>query len=56
MILKRLNANKVEEKVIKNSDFIEVTCEINGQVIKMAKCYGFRNIQKVVSLIKRKKC
>ena len=22
----------------------------------MAKCYGFRNIQKVVSLIKRKKC
>lgn len=22
----------------------------------MAKCYGFRNIQKVVSLVKRKKC
>jgi iron only hydrogenase large subunit-like protein len=42
--------------MIKNSDFIEVTAEVNGQEIKMAKCYGFRNIQKVVSLIKRKKC
>lgn len=41
---------------IKNSDFIEYEFIVEGKTVKMAKCYGFRNIQKIVQTIKKKKC
>lgn len=44
-------------KVIRNSDFREVSLEIDGQtVLKFALCYGFRNLQNVVRKIKSGKC
>ncbi|CAM8981945.1 unnamed protein product [Rhodiola kirilowii] len=43
----------LEFKTIKNSDFREVTLEVNGEtVLKFAFCYGFRNLQNVVRKIK----
>ena len=29
---------------------------MEGKTVKMAKCYGFRNIQKIVQTIKKNKC
>ncbi|OWM85637.1 protein NAR1 [Punica granatum] len=44
-------------KVIRNSDFQEVTLEVKGETkLKFALCYGFRNLQNVVRKIKSKKC
>uniref|UniRef100_A0A7N0ZWM7 Iron hydrogenase small subunit domain-containing protein n=1 Tax=Kalanchoe fedtschenkoi TaxID=63787 RepID=A0A7N0ZWM7_KALFE len=43
----------LEFKTIKNSDFREVTLEVDGEtVLKFALCYGFRNLQNVVRKIK----
>ncbi|CAM8977948.1 unnamed protein product [Rhodiola kirilowii] len=43
----------LEFKTNKNSDFREVTLEVNGEtVLKFALCYGFRNLQNVVRKIK----
>ncbi|XP_072990027.1 protein NAR1 isoform X2 [Typha latifolia] len=47
----------VDFKIIRNSDFREVTLEVEGkQVLKFALCYGFRNLQNVVRKIKIGKC
>ncbi|GMY36677.1 protein NAR1-like isoform X1 [Fagus crenata] len=44
-------------RTIKNSDFQEVTMEVEGKtVLKFALCYGFRNLQNVVRKIKIGKC
>lgn len=44
-------------KMIRNSDFREVTLEVDGRtVLKFALCYGFRNLQNVVRKIKIGKC
>ncbi|XP_034698741.1 protein NAR1 [Vitis riparia] len=44
-------------KTVRNSDFREVTLEIEGQtVLKFALCYGFRNLQNIVRKIKIGKC
>lgn len=44
-------------KVLRNSDFQEVSLEIHGNtVLKFAVCYGFRNLQNVVRRIKTGKC
>ncbi|KAB1221710.1 Cytosolic Fe-S cluster assembly factor NARFL [Morella rubra] len=44
-------------RTIRNSDFQEVTLEVNGKtVLKFALCYGFRNLQNVVRRIKSGKC
>ncbi|XP_061339825.1 protein NAR1 isoform X2 [Gastrolobium bilobum] len=44
-------------KNIKNSDFQEVTLEVEGKtVLKFALCYGFRNLQNVVRKLKTGKC
>ncbi|XP_027185315.1 protein NAR1 [Coffea eugenioides] len=44
-------------KTIRNSDFREVTLEVDGEtVLKFALCYGFRNLQNVVRKIKAGKC
>ncbi|XP_062013641.1 protein NAR1 isoform X1 [Rosa rugosa] len=47
----------VDFRTIKNSDFQEVTLEVEGKtVLKFALCYGFRNLQNVVRKIKIGKC
>ncbi|KAM5588907.1 protein NAR1 [Rosa sericea] len=47
----------VDFRTIKNSDFQEVTLEMEGKtVLKFALCYGFRNLQNVVRKIKIGKC
>ncbi|KAK9935875.1 hypothetical protein M0R45_012749 [Rubus argutus] len=47
----------VDFRTVKNSDFQEVTLEVEGKtVLKFALCYGFRNLQNVVRKIKTGKC
>ncbi|XP_022877886.1 protein NAR1 [Olea europaea var. sylvestris] len=44
-------------KTIRNSDFQEVTLEVEGKtVLKFAQCYGFRNLRNIVTKIKTGKC
>ncbi|KAL2475767.1 ferredoxin hydrogenase [Abeliophyllum distichum] len=44
-------------KTIRNSDFQEVTLEVDGKtVLKFALCYGFRNLRNIVTKIKTGKC
>ncbi|XP_057960992.1 protein NAR1 isoform X2 [Malania oleifera] len=44
-------------KTIRNSDFREVTLEVEGEtVLKFGLCYGFRNLQNIVRKIKIGKC
>ncbi|XP_009602791.1 protein NAR1-like [Nicotiana tabacum] len=44
-------------KTIRNSDFQEVSLEVNDKsVLKFALCYGFRNLQNVVRKVKMGKC
>ncbi|XP_062162857.1 protein NAR1 [Alnus glutinosa] len=47
----------LEFRTIRNSDFQEVTLEVEGKtVLKFSLCYGFRNLQNVVRRIKSGKC
>ncbi|XP_060208378.1 protein NAR1-like isoform X2 [Lycium barbarum] len=47
----------IEFKTIRNSDFQEVSLEVNDKsVLKFALCYGFRNLQNVVRKLKMGKC
>ncbi|KAG7019383.1 Protein NAR1, partial [Cucurbita argyrosperma subsp. argyrosperma] len=47
----------LEFKPIRNSDFQELTLEVDGKtLLKFALCYGFRNLQNVVRKIKTGKC
>lgn len=47
----------VDFRTIRNTDFQEVTLEVEGKtVLKFALCYGFRNLQNVVRRIKTGKC
>ncbi|KAG1358709.1 protein NAR1 [Cocos nucifera] len=47
----------VEFRSVRNSDFKEVTLEVEGKtVLKFALCYGFRNLQNIVRKIKIGKC
>jgi iron only hydrogenase large subunit-like protein len=55
-LLARLKATNIKHSQLKNSDFIEIEAEVEGESIRMAKCYGFRNIQRVIQQIKKKKC
>lgn len=55
-LLVRLKASDVKVSQLKNSDFIEIEALVEGKSMRMAKCYGFRNIQRVVQQIKKKKC
>lgn len=49
--------NPLKFIIIKNSDFQEVSLEVEGKtVLKFALCYGFRNLQNVVRKIKMGKC
>ena len=42
-------ARGIQVRTIRNGDMIEYTLEENGQVkLRMAQCYGFRNIQNLV--------
>ncbi|KAH7661557.1 Fe-only hydrogenase protein [Dioscorea alata] len=44
-------------KTVRNSDFREVILEVEGTaVLKVALCYGFRNLQNIVRKIKIGKC
>lgn len=46
----------LEFRTLRNSDFKEVTLEVEGKtVLKFALCYGFRNLQNVVRKIKEGK-
>ena len=52
-----LKIQEFERREVRNVDFIEYEWKNEeGKVVKMAKCYGFRNIQKIVQQIKKKKC
>lgn len=43
----------LEFKNVRNSDFREVTLEVDGEIVlKFALCYGFRNLQNIVRKIK----
>lgn len=55
-VLNRLGIKEYKCEEIKNSDFKQYNFEMGGQIYKMAKCYGFRNIQKIVQLVKKNKC
>ncbi|KAK2978517.1 hypothetical protein RJ640_010163, partial [Escallonia rubra] len=47
----------LEFKTIRNTDFREVSLEVDGEIVmKFAQCYGFRNLQNVVRKIKIGKC
>ncbi|KAM7530854.1 hypothetical protein LguiB_034264 [Lonicera macranthoides] len=47
----------LEFKTIRNSDFQEVTLEVDGEIVlKFALCYGFRNLQNIVRKVKVGKC
>ncbi|KAE7995247.1 hypothetical protein FH972_000067 [Carpinus fangiana] len=47
----------LEFRTIRNTDFQEVTLEVEGKtVLKFSLCYGFRNLQNVVRRIKSGKC
>ncbi|XP_073312905.1 protein NAR1-like [Primulina huaijiensis] len=47
----------LEYKTIRNSDFREVTLEVQGKVVlRFALCYGFRNLRNIVTKIKSGKC
>ncbi|KAF2306055.1 hypothetical protein GH714_010653 [Hevea brasiliensis] len=44
-------------KTIRNTDFRELTLEVDGQVVlKFALCYGFQNLQNIVRKVKMRKC
>lgn len=44
-------------KTIRNSDFREVSLEVEGEIVlKFALCYGFRNLQNIVRKVKIGKC
>jgi iron only hydrogenase large subunit-like protein len=47
---------QLEYKQVRNSDFREVIAELNGQVLRFATAYGFRNIQNIVRAIKSNQC
>jgi iron only hydrogenase large subunit-like protein len=48
-------ARGVAVRTVRNGDMIEYTLEENGQVrLRMARCYGFRNIQNLVRKLERK--
>lgn len=55
-LVQRLGAQISQKAEVKNSDFIEYEVLLNGSVVKMAKCYGFRNIQRIVQSVKKNKC
>lgn len=55
-LIDRFKGQDVKKTEIKNSDFIEYEFTQNGKLVKMAKCYGFRNIQKIVQAVKKNKC
>ncbi|XP_073309376.1 protein NAR1-like isoform X1 [Primulina huaijiensis] len=47
----------LEYKTIRNTDFREVTLEVQGKVVlRFALCYGFRNLRNIVTKIKNGKC
>lgn len=52
----KMKGEGLKRTEVRNSDFVEYEFISEGKVIKMAKCYGFRNIQKVVQSIKKNKC
>lgn len=54
--MSRLGVEDYQCLEVKNCDFKEYSFKLNGEEQKMAKCYGFRNIQKIVQLIKKNKC
>ncbi|CAN1337050.1 Protein NAR1 [Linum perenne] len=47
----------VEFKTLRNTDFREVSLIVDGKIVlKFALCYGFRNLQNVVTKVKKQKC
>ncbi|KAH7366262.1 hypothetical protein KP509_18G070200 [Ceratopteris richardii] len=50
-------SSPLEFKTLRNSDFKELTLEVEGEVVlRFACCYGFRNIQNLVRKMKTGKC
>ncbi|XP_013601476.1 PREDICTED: protein NAR1 [Brassica oleracea var. oleracea] len=50
-------AGPLEFKTLRNSDFRELTLELEGKtVLKFATCYGFQNLQNIVRKLKTRKC
>ena len=45
----------VQVKAVRNHDMVEYTLEIDGEIkLRMARCYGFRNIQNLVRKLEKK--
>ncbi|CAM0145661.1 unnamed protein product [Urochloa decumbens] len=56
-IYKREIEGPLDFRTLRNSDFCEITLEVEGKpVLKFALCYGFRNLQNIVRKIKMGKC
>jgi len=56
-IYKREIEGPLDFRILRNSDFREITLEVDGKpVLKFALCYGFRNLQNIVRKIKMGKC
>ncbi|KAL6894054.1 hypothetical protein ACP4OV_008152 [Aristida adscensionis] len=56
-LYKREIDGPLDFKILRNSDFREITLEVEGEpVLKFALCYGFRNLQNIVRKIKMGKC
>ncbi|KAG0547594.1 hypothetical protein BDA96_01G093900 [Sorghum bicolor] len=57
VIYKREIEGPLDFRILRNSDFREITLEVEGKpVLKFALCYGFRNLQNIVRKIKMGKC
>ncbi|KAL5836455.1 hypothetical protein ACOSQ4_015952 [Xanthoceras sorbifolium] len=53
----RVIEGQLNLKTIRNSDFREMTLEVEGKtVLKFAMCYGFQNLQNIVRKVKMQKC
>ena len=53
---KKLETHDIKFKKLRNKDFSEAICEVNGEKISFVRAYGFRNIQNVVQKVKLGKC
>ncbi|KAK2652731.1 hypothetical protein Ddye_012587 [Dipteronia dyeriana] len=53
----RVIEGQLSLKTIRNSDFREITLEVEGKtMLKFALCYGFQNLQNIVRKVKMRKC
>jgi iron only hydrogenase large subunit-like protein len=47
---------EINFKQLRNKDLLEAVVQINGTEFRVAKAYGFRNIQNIIQKIKHRRC